>query len=494
MAHRENWGSRAGFIMAAIGSAVGLGNIWRFPYTTYANGGGAFLIPYFVALFTAGIPIIILEMSIGQRYKTSPPSAFLKMSKKVSWIGWSMVFVAFSIAIYYAAIVAWSLNYTLFGFTGAWGDNTKDFFFNTFLQSSSGPFSFEGLVPNIAMYLVGIWLLIWVAMFSGIKRGIEAIVKVCMPILFFGIIILLVRVVSLDGASDGLEWLFKPDFSAIYSFKTWAAAYGQVFFSLSICFGIMISYASYLPDRADIANNATMTACINCGFSVLAAIVIFSVCGYSAKMQGIPLNEVAGGGIGLAFITIPTAVNLLPASKFVGPVFFFALFIAGFTSVISIVEVCCTTLIDKYQMKRKKAATILCILGCLISLLFATHSGISLIDIVDHYSNNFGILFGGIIEVIFISWFFGLDSFKEHVNRVSEFTVGRVWLFCLKYLLPVFLTIIGVGYLLQDLRTPYGGYSITANFVFGWLILIAYYVLGLLMQVIDNKRKEKKES
>jgi neurotransmitter:Na+ symporter, NSS family len=494
MAKRENWGTRVGFVLAAIGSAVGLGNIWRFPYLTYSNGGGAFLIPYFIALFTAGIPIIILEMSIGHRFKLSPPSAFLKMSKKASWIGWLQVFIAFTIAIYYSVIVAWALKYTIFSFSLSWGEKTKDFFYNSFLHISSGPMVLGGIIPGIAVFTVLIWVFVWLTLTSGIRKGIEIIVKIFMPILFIGLILLLIRVVTLEGASNGLNWLFKPDFSNIYSFKTWAAAYGQVFFSLSICFGIMIAYSSYLPDKSDITNNATLTAFINCGFSILSAIVIFSVLGYAAHAQNVPLNEVAGGGIGLAFITIPLAVNLMPASRIVGILFFFALFVAGFTSVISIVEVCCSTIADSYKIVRKKAVTIFCIIGCILSLLFTAEGGLYALDIVDYFINNFGIVFAGIFELIFIAWFFKLGSFVEHINKTSDFHIGLTWRFLVGFFVPLFLGYMAIGNLISNINAPYENYPLKAITCYGWSLIVIVIILSFIMPltVKTDKSLERK--
>ena len=481
MAHRENWGSRTGFLLAAIGSAIGLGNIWRFPYTTYANGGGAFLIPYFVALITAGIPIIILEMAIGHRFKSSPPKAFEKMSKKMEWLGWLQVFVSFVIVTYYAVIVAWAMKYIILAFTQGWGVKTKDFFYTDFLQVSSGPLHFGGMNISVVIFLFILWFVTWLVCFSGVKKGIEIIAKIFMPILFFIIILMLIKVVTLEGAGYGLNWLFSPRFDRMFEFSTWTAAYGQVFFSLSICFGIMIAYSSYLPDKSDIANNAAMTALINCGFSILAAIVIFSVLGYAAVEQGVGIKDVAGGGIGLAFITIPMAVNLMPASKLVGVLFFTALTVAGFTSVISLVEVSCSTIMDRFGLNRKKSATIFCIIGFFVGLVFSGKSGIFALDIVDYFMNNFGIILCGIIEIIFICWVFKLGTFKEYINRKSDFTVGKLWSFFLIILVPIFLSYMAIGNLISNLSKNYEGYSTLAVIIFGWGVMVLIIVLSFIM-------------
>jgi len=494
MATRENWGSRTGFVLAAIGSAIGLGNIWRFPYITYDNGGGAFLIPYFVALFTAGIPIIILEMAIGHRYKTSPVMAFMKMSKRVTWIGWFQVLVAFVIAMYYTVIVAWSLKFFTLAFTQGWGTNTKEFFYNDFLHTSAGPLSFGGVVPGLAIFAFIAWFLIWLTLFCGVKKGIELIAKIFMPILFVAIIVILIKVVTLEGAGYGLDWLFKPRLDSIFNFSTWLAAYGQIFFSLSICYGIMIAYSSYLPEKSDITNNAIITALMNCGFSILSAILIFSVLGYAATQSGKTIQDVAGAGIGLAFVSIPLAINQMPFSKLVGVIFFFALFVAGFTSIISLVEVCCSTLIDKYKINRKKAVTIFCLIGFAVSFVFTSQAGIFILDIVDHFINAFGIVVGGVLEIIFISWFFKLDSFKQHINKDSDFSVGHIWVFCLKYLMPVILLYMAVGNLVQEIRVPYENYAQAALMTYGWGVVVVVLILSVYLQLSGNKKLNKNEN
>ncbi|MFW6315320.1 MAG: sodium-dependent transporter, partial [Desulfohalobiaceae bacterium] len=273
MAQREQWGTRTGFILAAVGSAIGLGNIWRFPYMAYDNGGGAFLIPYFFALLTAGIPIIILEFGIGHKYKGSAPLTFFNIFKKWQWLGWWQVFVAFIISIYYVVIIAWALNYALLALNLGWGENPEDFFFGDFLALSEGPMNLGGIVWPIFIAAIAMWFVTWLALFSGVRRGIEVANKIFMPLLFLLLLIMLGRAVTLEGAAEGINWLFRPDFSAILDYKVWTAAYGQIFFTLSICFAIMITYSSYLPAKSDINNNGMMTAFINCGFSLLAGIM-----------------------------------------------------------------------------------------------------------------------------------------------------------------------------------------------------------------------------
>ncbi len=482
MNKREEWGTRIGFVLSAIGSAIGLGNIWRFPYMAYSNGGGAFLIPYFFALLTAGIPIIILEFAIGHKYRGSAPLTFFRIFKKWEWLGWWQSLVCFVIAVYYIVVISWALNYTIFSLGLKWGDDPNKFFMKEFLNISESPWKFGEIQLNILLGTLFLWFLVWLVLFSGVRKGIEIANKVFMPLLFVMILIMLGRSILLEGASSGLNWLFKPDFRVITDYKVWAAAYGQIFFSLSICFAIMITYASYLPAKSDLANNGTITSFINCGFSMLAGIVVFSILGYMANQQGVSVKEVASSGVGLAFITLPKAINLLPFPKFFGFLFFLSLVFAGFTSMISISEACCSAFIDKYGWDRRRVVTIFSIVGVLFSLIFMVRSGLYILDIVDHFINNFGIIFAGLLEVILISWLFELESIRNHINEVSDFKIGRWWNVCLKVITPVVLGYMAIANFIGDLKKNYGGYDFKSIFVFGWLVLILIIVISFLLQ------------
>ncbi|MFO7802812.1 MAG: sodium-dependent transporter [Desulfovermiculus sp.] len=481
MAQREQWGTRIGFILAAVGSAIGLGNIWRFPYMVYDNGGGAFLIPYFFALFTAGIPIIILEFGMGSIFKGSAPKTLAKAKAGWEWLGWWQVLIGFTLSIYYVVIIAWALIYTLLAVNQGWGQDTKAFFYEEFLQLSSSPMSWEGIVWPIFIAAAVIWVINWGVMFCGVKSGVEKANKVFMPILFVLILTMLARTVTLNGVADGLQWLFQPDFSAILDYKVWAAAYGQIFFSLSICFGVMITFSSYLPEGSDIVNNGVMIALINCGFNMLAGIMIFGVLGFMAQAEGVPIEEVAGSGVGLAFVTIPKAIGLLPGSGFFGILMFLALVFAGLSSMISLIESTCAALMDRLGWSRGLATTLCCSAGFVFSLIFMTRGGLLVLDIVDHFLNNFGMVLAGLVEIILLSWFFRLGSLRRQINAVSDFAVGPWWNFCLKIITPLVLGYMALGNLIGDIRSAYGGYPGSALFIFGWAMVIGLVLLSLVI-------------
>jgi len=269
-------------------------------------------------------------------------------------------------------------------------------------------------------------------------------------------------------------------------YTVWTNAYGQIFFTLSICFAIMITYSSYLPEKSDINNNGMMAAFINCGFSMLAGIMVFGVLGYMAGQQDVAIKEVVDSGVGLAFVTIPKAINLLPASGFFGFLFFLALVCAGLSSMISITEACCSGLMDKFGSSRAKTSTSLVVVGFLASLVFMTNGGLFVLDIVDHFINNFGIVLAGLVEVILISWFFNLSSLKDHINKLSDFRVGAWWSFCLKVVTPIVLGYMAIANLVGDITSAYGDYPITALVLFGWCAVILVIVVGVFIQATKS--------
>lgn len=482
MAQREQWGSRFGFIMAAVGSAVGLGNIWRFPYMAADNGGGIFFLCYLFALLTAGIPIMILEFGIGHKYRGGAPLSFAKMNRKWEWLGWWQIIVCFFIAVYYVVVIAWAISFTGFSITQAWGDAPKDFFFGKYLQLTGGPFELGGINTQILLPLAIAWIVAFFAIYTGVKAGIERMTKILIPVLFFMVVFIVIRGVTLPGAAAGLNFLFEPDFSRIFDFKVWTAAYGQIFFDLSICFAIMITYSSYLPKDSDVVGNAFTTCLTNCSFSVLAGMAVFSILGHMALTQGVTVQEVATAGVGLAFITFPAAISTLgSAAPIFGVLFFLALTFAGITSLISINEAAIAGIMDKFDLERKKATIMYTGTAALCSLLFATGAGLYILDIVDHFTNNFGIVFGGLIQVLLIGWLFDLKSIKEHINPISDVKVGNWWIFSIKVITPLVAGYTGIMTLIGDIQKPYEGYPQDALFWFGWFVLIVIAVGGFLM-------------
>jgi len=484
---REQWGSRAGFILAAVGSAIGLGNIWRFPYMAYENGGGAFFIPYIFALVTAGIPFMILEFSMGQKHRGSAPATLAKINSKFEWLGWFQVGVAATIAVYYVAVIGWAISYFGMSFTQSWGTDTNAYFFSEYLAlGDNSPTSLGNIQWGIAATMTLAWAITYSAIVGGVKSGIERASKVMMPVLFVMVLVLIGRMIVLPGAIDGVNYMFEPDFSKIWDVKVWAAAYGQIFFTLSIGFAIMLAYSSYLPEKSDITNNAFMTVLINCGFSILAGIMIFSVLGYMAQEQGKPLTEVVSAGVGLAFVTLPAAINLLPAPYIFGPLLFLALVVAGLSSHISIMEAVTSAVIDKLKWSRKKAANCVIGVGFVLSMAFATNGGLLLLDLVDHFANNVGIMASCLVEIVLMTWLLKISDVRKYVNSISDFSIGVWFDICLRFVTPVILAIIVATKFIALFTEGYGGYDLTL----GWAVIALLLIVGIFINLSGRKEAQ----
>lgn len=500
MGQRETWGTRMGFIMAAIGSAIGLGNIWRFPYMAVENGGGAFYIPYLFALLTAGIPIMILEFGLGHKFRGSAPLTFARISRKWEWLGWWQALVCFFISVYYVIIIAWAICYVGFSLTQAWGDNALGFFLHDFLNymnadlsaKTGSPLEFVGFQSGLLLAFIISWGVTFLALYGGIRGGIERACKIMMPLLFIMTLVMVIRGVTLPGAAVGINYLLEPDFSRIFDAKVWTAAYGQIFFTLSIGFAIMIAYSSYLPKKSDIVNNAFMTSLINCGYSLLAGLATFSVLGHMAVTSGQDVAEVAGsGGLGMAFWTFPTAISSLGSfAPIFGALFFLTLVFAGFSSQISICEAAISSFMDKFNMERKKAVIIYTVVAVCCSLMFLDATGLDRLDLIDYFTNQLGIVFGGLIEVVLIAWFFKLKTIQDHINPISEFTAGKWWVVAIKYITPIVLGYMAIAKTYSTITEGYGGFTTTELLAFGGLTMGVIFFGALILSSLKWKDEQ----
>jgi len=307
---RGRWKSNFGFLLAAIGSAIGLGNIWRFSYLCHKNGGGTFLVPYLIALITTGIPLMILEFAIGHKMQASAPHCMHRVHPKWEWLGWwPVLFVMFGIDLYYVVVIAWCGLYMLFSIEGLlhggqfrWQPDTEGFFNTEFLRISDGVYEIGGVSWPILAMTAGIWVVLWLICVRRVDKGVELASKIFMPVLLVLTAVLVFWGLSLKGAGTGLREYLYPDWTKLGEVQVWREAFGQIFFTLSIGFGIMIAYASYLPRESDLVKDAFITSIVNCSYSIFAGVAVFSVLGYMATESGKPMAEVVKGGSGLCFI------------------------------------------------------------------------------------------------------------------------------------------------------------------------------------------------
>ncbi|KPK63561.1 hypothetical protein AMJ83_06550 [candidate division WOR_3 bacterium SM23_42] len=478
---RERWDSRTAFVLASIGSAIGLGNIWRFPYVCYECGGGAFLIPFLVALLTAGIPLMVLEYAVGHKFAKGAPLALGSLKKGFEILGWFALLVGFGIATYYAVVMGWAFNYLGYSFNLAWGDNTQGFFFDQFLKISESPLQIGSVQWMIALGL----LLTWIAIVAAIWKGARTVGKVVYFTVIIPWIILLIFVVrgmTLPGALEGLKYYLTPNFNALMNYRVWLHAYSQVFFSLTIGFGVQITYASFLPKDADVVNNAFLVSLADAATAFVGGFAVFATLGYYSHQTGLPVSEVVQTGPQLAFVTYPTIIKLLPfGSVIFGVLFFLMILTLGIDSAFSLVEAGAASLIQKYKLKRLHVNIGFAIVAGVIGLIYTTRSGLYWLDVVDYFMNNFGLLVVGVLMCVAVGWFYNHEEIREYANSKSDFTIGKWWDFCIKYFTPVVVGILFITNVVDRVKSAYGGYARTAEFLGGWLVIIAFVIVAVFL-------------
>ena len=594
---RERWTSRTAFIMAAVGSAVGLGNVWRFPIQAFRHGGGAFLVPYFIALVTAGIPLMIVEYALGQKYQSGAPGALASVTKKFRWVGWFALLVGTTITLYYVVVMSYACFYAVSSWGVDWtrpapfhevhtsadgqvkveevpasrvkvylhaptpegkqrleavqaskpaderlpvltdeelaraqeaeqhkplesrtryvamGANVENFFSERCLgrfrhdvwgaklaynesireQPSAPPQRYLGEMFEINLPLAIGALVVWLAMFLIIFKGIRnvgRVVMVTVPLPVVLLAIMVIRGLTLPGASTGLIYYLKPDWEMLKDPAVWTAAYGQIFFSLSLGFGILIAYASYMPEDSDVTNSAFITSFANCATSFFAGLAVFSVLGYLAYLPGQPVDQVVPNpGPGLVFITYPIALAEMPmaawAIALLSFIFFLCLISLGIDSAFSILEGVIAGFHDRFAgITKAKMTAIFCSLGFVGSLFFCTRSGLMWLDIVDNWMTNYGLALVGLLECVAVGYFFDFDELKDYINKHSEVKVHNWFDAFIKFVTPAVLIFLLSSQFLKDITATYGGYDKVlpnAVNVAGWGLFAVIFVCALIL-------------
>ena len=492
MADKNEWGSNLSFILAMIGSAVGLGNIWRYPYVLYSNGGGAFYIPYIVAILLMGMPFLILEYGVGYNFKSSFAKAITKINSKCEYLGWFLPVAVFMIMIYYSAIMGWDGIYIVLSFFKGWGADPNAFFTTTLLQSSENYLDLFNFIPIIAVAIIVGWVIIWFISHRDLEEGLGRISKVLVPLLFIIMVVIVGFSLTLPGASVGLSELFNPDWSLLANFNIWMAAFGQIVFSLSLGMSIAFTYASYTRDDADLITNTISIALANSLFENFAALGVFSILGYMSVQSGTAVADLVSQGTGLVFIVYPTVFNVLGKWAYVlGPLFFLTVYLAGLTSILSTVEPLSFSIQNKFAFSRKRTMTLLCAAGAVISMIYATSFGGSLLGYVDTFINQIALLFGVIVECIIFAWVFNAEKLVGFLNsRSKTIKLGKWWLVIVKYVLPVVISIVWIGGLMDVINSS----SITQlNFtIVSAIVLIMLALIFTLLPArnVDWKKAE----
>lgn len=433
---RENFGSRFGALVAMAGSAVGLGNLWRFPYLVGENGGAAFIIVYILLSFLICLPIFVSEFVIGRRSQKNAYAAFRDLSggSEWRWVGLFTVIVPLIVLSYYSVIGGWSVEFLLKSFSFSFSDAsriTMNTMFTDFVSSTWAP------LATHTVFLLFTTLIVIV----GIKDGIEKFSKVMMPLLFFIVVAIAIYSLTLPGASAGVDYLFRPDFSKIDA-KACASALGQAFFSLSLGFGPIMTYASYVSKKENILTQSAATAISDLMFALIAGVAIMPA------VFAFGINPQAGPG--LVFETLPYIFGQMPAGGLIAILFFAALLVAALTSSISMLEVAVAYLVEEKKFSRVWACItlfVICwIVGALCSLSFGPLSDIringgNLFDFFDSLSSNVLMTLGSLFTVLFVGWRLKrTDIYDEFTNGGTLSTNARIfgvlW-FLIRYICPL---------------------------------------------------------
>ncbi len=495
---RETWGTRGGFVLAAVGSAVGLGNLWGFPYKLYKSGGGAFLVPYIVGMLCIGIPLLILEFSLGHFTQRAAPNAFGRCNKRLEFVGWWGILLGFVIILYYPVILAYCFSFMYFSIqsiiTGSelpWGgaglagvENAKTFFNETYLNKIDGP-GFGQMQLHILIPLVIAWVAMYLCIFKGVKL-VGKIVWLTVPLPFLMLIVLAIRGLTLEGAMDGLVYYLDPDWSQLKSPTTWRLAFGQVFFSLSLAYGVMLTYASFLHRKSDINNNAAIICFADLGTSFVGGIAIFATLGGMAFVtqlggDGVAVSDVVEPGPGLAFVAFPYALAQLPGAAWWSLLFFFTLVTLGIDSAFSITESVLAGFVDKTGWKRCFVLPVMSLVGLGFGLVFVTQSGLNWLGTIDDFINGtWGIALLGLLECIALGWFYRVERLRVHANERSDWKLGPWWNLAIRVFIPVILGTLFVWNLLDDLTPETGSLLKTEG---GDWILFNCVGMGVMMAV-----------
>ena len=483
MGDTSQWNSQLSFLFAMIGAAVGLGNIWRFSYVVYSNGGGTFFIPYLIAIAILGIPFLILEYGIGYSFKDSFSNVMKRINPKLEFVSWILLLFVFIVLIYYMVILSWDLTYLTSSVTFSWGSDVAAYF----VQNVGGSSNLSNLGSLIIPTTIGaliIWVIVWFISHRDLNEGIGKISKILIPALFIIMIGIVIYALTLPGASIGIQTLLQPDWSKLTDINIWLAAFSQILFSLSMGQAIALTYASYLPEGSKINDNVLLVVFANSSFEVFTAFGIFSILGFMSFSTGTPMVQLVSEGTGLIFVVFPMIFNIMGImGHILAPLLFLAILFAGITSAVAIFEPMVSSMEDKLNWSRKKTVTLLSIIGCAFSLLFTTGISSYLVGVVDGFVNEFGILFLIAIQCIIFTWIYNVDSLIPVINENSRFKVGSLWKAIIKYVLPCFLIamwLIGVYYLFADVDS-------FEAIVYVIIMVLVLVFSGILTKINSNK-------
>ncbi len=499
---RDKWSSRSTFILAAVGSAVGLGNAWRFPGLAAKHGGGAFLVVYLAALLLLGIPLLSMEIAMGRRIRQGVPGSMRAVHKKAEPIGWIAVSNGLLISIYYAVVFAWVilmffLSFKFAGFTKmADGISQASSLWLTTIQTTGTTAGYGTFSWPVFGCLIIAWALCYYCIRNG-SQSVGKVVKYTVSLPVICLLILAIRGLTMPGAMEGIAKLFIPDWSALKDSSLWVDAIGQVFYSLSVAMAIMFAYGSFLKHDSNIAVDTIIIAFSDMIISVLAAIVMFSTMAGTGM-----LDNMTASGISTAFIVYPQAIvnltNVPAINAIFAYIFYFCLITLAIDSLFSIVEGTSTAISDKFRLDKKKTTLTMCFIDFVIGIFFVTGAGLAWLDIVDNFINSYTLVLTGVLEAAAVGWFFNTRKVLDEVNRNTvKFKMPGFWFYAsIKVIVPVILLALFIWNIVSlflggGIYGAADGYSLASNLIGGWLLIALSVFSGAIVKLIVRARAKK---
>ncbi|XP_074527626.1 sodium- and chloride-dependent GABA transporter ine [Halichoeres trimaculatus] len=501
---RPTWSRQIEFTLAGIGCAVGLGNVWRFPYLCYRSGGGAFLVPYLLMLIVLGIPLLYMELTVGQFTRRGPVHALAIVCPLLKGVGLASVAISFIMCTYYNIVITWALYYLFSSFqaplpwqscNNTWNTPnctnhatnssysstaSQEFFRLKMLQQTSGVEEAGGMRWELFLILILAWILIYLCIFKGVKStGKVVYFTALFPYVI--LIALLINNTQLTGAMKGIKFFIVPEWEKLLSVEVWVNAAAQIFNSIGIGFGSLLAMSSYNSFNNNILKDTLTIAIINSLTSILAGFVIFSAFGYMSHLQGIPVKDLAVDGPGLVYVVYPQAFANMPVPQLWAVLFFFMLLCLGLDSEFAMVEVMVTSLMDEYyqsviQIFKRKELFVLAVCGaaCLLGIPCVMQVGIYVFQLMDHYTAIVSIMFLAFFEVVAICWIYGVNRLSSNLREMNGHGANIYFMICWLIIAPLLVTVILVFSVIQFKPARYEDYVFPpwAQGV-GWVIALA---------------------
>uniref|UniRef100_A0AAR2LY52 Transporter n=1 Tax=Pygocentrus nattereri TaxID=42514 RepID=A0AAR2LY52_PYGNA len=505
MKDRGQWSNKLEFVLSVAGEIIGLGNVWRFPYLCYKNGGGAFFIPYLIFLATCGIPVFFLETALGQYTSEGGITCWRKISPLFEGVGYATQVIVALLNVYYIIVLAWGIFYLAFSFSSSlpwsscnntWNTGADLFIINLplltyisvcicvfrrrVLRISSGIDEIGELHWDMALCLLLAWILCYFCIWKGVKST-GKVVYFTATFPYVMLIILLIRGITLPGASRGIQFYLYPDLGRLADPQVWMDAGTQIFFSYAICLGCLTALGSYNKYNNNCYKDCLALCFLNSGTSFVAGFAIFSILGFMSFEQNVPISEVAESGPGLAFIAYPRAVSMMPFSPLWACFFFIMIVLLGLDSQFVCVESLVTAIVDMYPstFRRKNRRELLILAVAIVSFLFGlimlTEGGMYVFQLFDYYAaSGMCLLFVAIFETVCIAWIYGADRFYDNIEDMIGYRPGPYIKYCWLFLTPGTFAFSLIKYTPLKYNNeyvyPWWGYAL------GWLLALSSMV------------------